>query len=268
MAPLCVMFCKFLAASQQPEARCATSASLERFRIAVQRTGGECGLCRRYVSSRPLGSRTAGAPIIPTRNRLMIRSEVRAHVAANEPVSAPGVNGPGDQATKGAAASPPAANRPQLASGRLRPPWLVRNSRNAAIALVLVILAASPFVYRYLERNFGPDPLAGIKIDAVKFDPVTGVFEVMKPAEVKPGGVKPAGAKPAMAKQIAVAKPTELAPKPVPPRSSASLATPVSEITDARAPASAHEQQTVSGACAEAVAALSLCDSGATVRDK
>jgi hypothetical protein len=228
----------------------------------------------------------------------MIRSEVRAHVAANEPVSAAGAGGPDDQATKGAAASPPLADRPKLAPDRPRPPWLVRNSRKAMIALMLSILAASPFAYLYVQRNFGPDPLAGIKIDGVKFDPVTAIFDVARPVEVKAVNVKPA-----MEKPIAAAKPAEQAPKPVSPQSSVSPAAPfaaapvapsfgvthtrsavaasarpetvppVGAIPDARAVtvqprAGAREPQAVSGACTEAVAALGLCDRNATTKDK
>jgi hypothetical protein len=224
----------------------------------------------------------------------MIRSEGRAHAAANEPVSAMGAGAPDDQATKEAAASPPLGNRPKLAPGRPRPPWLVRNSRKATIALVITILAASPFAYLYIQRNFGPDPLAGIKIDGVKFDPV---FDVVNPAEVRPVVVKPA-----MAKPIAAAKPAELAPKPVPPPLSASpaapfaaapaapsvgvthtrsataaarpdAAPPVSAILGAREVtiqprSSAREPQAVSTACAEAVAALGLCDPNTKAKDK
>jgi len=93
----------------------------------------------------------------------MIRGEVRAQVATDEPTPEIGADVP----------------------ARPRPPLLVRHSKKAAIALVLAILAASPFAYHYLQRNFGPDPLAGIKSDSVRFDANSGTMEIVKSGEVK-----------------------------------------------------------------------------------
>ena len=223
----------------------------------------------------------------------MIRSKVRAQVAANQPEAARGADRPDGEAVKAADAALPQMDRPALAPGRPRPSWLVRNPRKATIALVLALFAASPFAYRYLQREFGADPLAGIKLDGVKFDAATDVSEVVKPVGIKPVDMKP----------VASAAPIEPAPKPLPPRSSASpvrpvaaapvapssgvthtrpavaapvrpeTAAPVAAIRDAlekrdRPRASARDEQTVSGACTEAVAALGLCNPNATEKSK
>jgi hypothetical protein len=231
----------------------------------------------------------------------MIRNQVRARTAANQPEPAMGADG---QAAKDAAAAPPDADRPASAPGLPRPPWLVRNSRKAAIALGLAILAVLPFAYRYAQDNFGPDPLAGIKLDGVKFDPFTGISEVAKPVNVKPAEVKSSGAKPAPAKPIPAAGPIEPAPKPLPPRPFASparpvaaapvgpsspgvthtrpvvaasvnpeTARPVAAAPDAREKSAgpgtnARADQTVSGPCTEAVAALGFCNPKATEKGK
>lgn len=216
----------------------------------------------------------------------MIRSEVRAQVAANQAGSTKGADGPDGQAANGPAVPPPEANRLGAAPGLPRPPWLVRNSRKAASALVLAILAASPFAYLYLQRNFGPDPLAGIKLDGVRFDAITGMTEAVRPADVKP----------AQAKHAAAAGAIESVPKPLPPRHTASAAGPLtvapgvaaagSGVTHTKpggaapvappvaAPgardgsvatrANARAEATVSGACTEAVAALGFCNLNAT----
>jgi len=231
----------------------------------------------------------------------MIRSEVRARVAANQPdaaMGADGADGTDGQATQAAAAPPPQVDRPAVAPGRGRPPWLVRNSRKAMIALVLATLAISLFAYLYLQREFGPDPLAGIKLDGVKFDAITDISEGVKPTEVRP-----ADAKPTVAKPFPAAGPIEPAPTPLRPRRSASptgsvAASPVAPslgVTHTRpavaAPvtlqatppaagardtleknagprANASEEQTVSRACTEAVAALGLCDPNANLKGK
>ena len=252
----------------------------------------------RRSTSLPGKSSARRTPIIAPRGGLMIRSEVRAQVAANQPDVARVSDGPGDQATKAAAAPPPQADRPSVAPGRGHPPWLVRNSRKATIGLVLAILAASPFAYLYLQREFGPDPLAGIKLDDVKVDAISGIPEVVKLPEVKPPDAKSAVMKP-----VPAAGAIELAPKLHPPRASASparstaaapiapsfgvthtrpavaapagpaTAAPVAAIPDAlgksaRPRASARDEQTGSGACAEAVAALGLCNSNATEKGR
>lgn len=221
----------------------------------------------------------------------MARNGVRAHVAANEPQLSGDADKPADQATTDAGESSPPANRPKPERGR--PSWLIRNSRKATIALLLAVIAASPFAYRYLYRNFGPDPLAGIKIDAVKYDPVTEAFKAVKPAAARPPEVDPSGAKPEKAKPAAVAKTAEFAPKPVSPKPSAAPVAPSSGVTHTRSNAStsansriappvaespgardvgvkpqARAQPAVAGACNEAVAALGLCDSSAAGKEK
>lgn len=219
----------------------------------------------------------------------MIRSEVRAQVAANQPDVARVSDGPDDHATKTAAVLPPQVDRPSAAPGRGRPPWLVRNPRKATFALVLAMLLASPFAYRHLEREFGPDPLAGIKIDGVKIDAISGISDAAKPPDAKPSLIKP----------VPAAGAIELAPKMHAPRQAASPARPAAAAPVARsvgvthtrsaveapttppiaqspdalreiaAPrASAGEERTVSRACTEAVAALGLCNPDATAKGK
>lgn len=216
----------------------------------------------------------------------MIRSDVRAQVAANQAGSTRGADGPDGQATQAVSAPQREGNQPAVAPGLPRPPWLVRNSRKATSALVLAILAAAPFAYLYLQRNFGPDPLVGIKLDGVRFDAITGVTEAVRPADVKPAQAKPAAA----------AGVIEPAPKPLPPRYPASAAKPLAVAPGAAAAASgvthtrpgsaapvappvatpgardrsvatranAPAEATVSGACTEAVAALGFCNPNAT----
>ena len=219
----------------------------------------------------------------------MIRSEVRAQVAANQPDVARASPGPDDHATKPGAVLPPQVDRPSAPPGPRRPPWLVRNSRKAAFVLGLAILAASPAAYRYLQREFGPDPLAGIKLDGVRIDAISGIAEVVKPPEAKPSAIKP----------VPAAGATEPAPKPRPSRPSASAAGPAVAapaapsfgVTHTRSAAAApatppmaerpevlqknaspranaSEAGTASRACSEAVAALGLCNPDATAKGK
>lgn len=58
-----------------------------------------------------------------------------------------------------------------------QPPWHVRNFRMLMIALLLVATAALGYGYVYLQRNFGPSPLDGVKLDAIKFDSSLSVPE-------------------------------------------------------------------------------------------
>jgi len=228
----------------------------------------------------------------------MIRNEVRAQVAANRPGAEMGADGHGGQSTKAAAAPPPEANRPAAAPGRGGPPWLVRNSRKSTIALVLAILAASPFAYRYLQREFGPDPLAGIKVDDIKVDAMSGTTEVVKPARAKapdadPSAVKPGPAAgaiglapkagPAQASEFP-ARPIAAAPAaptsgvthtrpavatPVKPEAAPPVAAiPRARDMNARPRESVREDQTASGACTEAVAALGFCNPNSTGKAK
>jgi hypothetical protein len=228
----------------------------------------------------------------------MIRSDVRAQVAANQAGSTKGADGADGQAAEAVAAPPPEANRLGAAPGLPRAPWLVRNSRKATIALVLAIFAASPFAYLYLQRNFGPDPLRGIKLDGVKIDPFTGLPEVTKPA-----AIRPPDANPSLTRPSAAAAPVEPAPKTRPPERFASpaqsaatapaapslgvthtrpgaatpvkpeAAPPVAATSGARGKSARprediREEQTVSGGCTEAVAALGFCNPNATEKAK
>ena len=124
----------------------------------------------------------------------MIRSEVRARVAANQPDAASPPDETAVGPAKGAAAPPPQDDRPPAAPSRARVPWLVRNSRKATIALAVAAIAASPFAYRYLQREFGPDPFAGVKLDGVRIDPLSGITEATKRPEAKPAPIRPAPA--------------------------------------------------------------------------
>lgn len=225
----------------------------------------------------------------------MIRSEVRAQAAANQPGSAKGADGPDGQAAEAVAAE---SSRPAAALGLPRAPWLVRNPRKATIALVLAVLAAAPFAYLYLQRNFGPDPLGGIKLDGVNIDPFTGLQRATQlPAIPSPG------AKPPPTKPLAAVAPVQPAPGKRPPEPFASpakpaaaapaapplgvthtrptvatpvkpeAAPPVAPISGARDKSAAprgnvREEQTVSGACTEAVAALGFCNPNATEKAK
>lgn len=202
----------------------------------------------------------------------MALGQVRTQVGANEPEAAKGIHAPGGEATKAAVGLPHQGDQPAAAPGLARAPWLVRNSRKATIALVLAILAASPFAYRYLQREFGPDPFAGIKLDGVKFDAVTGISEAVKPATVKPATVKPADAKPAavpVAPSFGVTHTRPAVAAPV----KAEAAPPVAAIPDtreksARPRANARAEQTGSGPCGEAVAALGFCNPNGTAKGK
>jgi hypothetical protein len=229
----------------------------------------------------------------------MIRSEVRAQVAANQAGSVKSAEGADGQAAEAVAAAPSEANRLGIASGLPRAPWLVRNSRKATIALVLAILAASPFAYLYLRDNFGPDPLRGIKLDGVKIDPLTGLPEIV----AKPAAIWPLDAKSSLTRPAATSAPVEPAPKTRPPEPFASPARPVATVpaapalgvthtrpavappvkpeaappvaaisgsqgTSARPRENVREEPTVSGVCNEAVAALGLCNTNATEKAK
>lgn len=219
----------------------------------------------------------------------MIRSKLRAQVAANQPDVAQVSHGPDDDATKPAAALPPQVDRPSAPPGPRRPPWLVRNSRKAAFVLGLAILAASPAAYRYLQREFGPDPLAGIKLDGVRIDAISGIAEVVKPPEAKPSAIKPVPAA-GVIELAPKARPSRPSPSPASPAAAASAAPafsvthtrsaaaapvtpPIAERPDAlprnAAPrANASEEKTASRACTEAVTALGLCNPDATAKGK
>jgi hypothetical protein len=159
----------------------------------------------------------------------MTRSEARAQSAANQPEAAAGTAaGP---AADAASATPAPGDVQPTPRPPLRAPWLVRNPRKAAAGLALAVLAASPFAYRYLERNFGPDPLAGIKLEGVKLDAASGRIELPSPAPARPVEPNATSVRPAPAKPAAAAVPVEAAPRPpaplapaIAPRPAAALA--------------------------------------------
>src|SRR6185295_10054255 len=166
---------------------------------------------RRYVGPHSRGDRCVGqAPIIPAGSGRMIRSQVRAQVAANQPEAAKSDAGLGGQAVKAAEIPAPEIDRPAVIAGRPSPSWLVRNPRKAALAMVVIAIAAAPFTFRYLQREFGPDPLVGIKLDDVK--PALSAAPFIEPAP-KPLPPRPAVA-PARAVVAAPVAAVPMAPSP------------------------------------------------------
>ena len=219
----------------------------------------------------------------------MIRSQVRAQVAANQPEAAKSDAGLGGQAVKAAEIPAPEIDRPAVIAGRPSPSWLVRNPRKAALAMVVIAIAAAPFAFRYLQREFGPDPLVGIKLDDVK--PALSAAPFIEPAP------KPLPPRPAVAPaRPVVAAPVAAVPMAPSPGVTPSLGvSPSSGVTHTRpggavqagpeAPAAtvanrdrpeksagpragARAEATGSGACSEAVAALGLCNPNATEKGK
>ena len=146
----------------------------------------------------------------------MIRSEVRARVAANQPDGRGLRRGPTTCAKR---ALPRRRRSIDLRRRRVRVASALAgaNSRKAAIVLGLAALAASPAAYRYLQREFGPDPFAGIKLDGVRIDAISGIAEVVKPPEAKPSAIKPVPRR---------RRHRTAPPKPRPSRPSASAAGP------------------------------------------
>lgn len=119
-------------------------------------------------------------------------SEAQAKVATTPPPA--NSKGSGMHAANSASALPLHIDSPANTPILPNPPWLVRNSRKVVVASIVALVAASPFIYRYLYGVFGPDPLAGVRIDKAKAAAITGLADTPNSVDINPAEAKPVSA--------------------------------------------------------------------------